>query len=136
MSDIVERVRKQFNRVGFGLVAHEAADEIVRLRAVREAIQKRDAEIERLRRDLEIWRRNGGDDLQRAEVERLRAERDGLRTELEYVVRYFQGGIRPTDLGAWWRRACDALQRSRTERQQPSPTSPNAGQPDQGVNPP
>jgi len=31
------------------------------------------AEIERLQRDLEIWRRNGGDDLMRAEIERLRA---------------------------------------------------------------
>ena len=30
-------------------------------------------EIVRLRRDLEIWRRNGGDILQQAEIDRLRA---------------------------------------------------------------
>ena len=41
------------------------------------AIAERDqlrAENEQLRRLLEIWRRNGGDTLQRAEIERLQEE--------------------------------------------------------------
>jgi len=32
-----------------------------------------EAEIERLRRDLEIWKHNGGNDLMRTEIERLQA---------------------------------------------------------------
>lgn len=36
------------------------------------------AKIEQLTRDLEIWKRNGGDILLRAEVEQLTAERDEL----------------------------------------------------------
>jgi chromosome segregation ATPase len=69
------------------LYLERAEDEIKRLRAEVERLhaeragdQQRlfhyEAEIERLRRDLEIWRRNGGDDLMRAEIERLRAEKN------------------------------------------------------------
>ena len=57
-------------------MTQEAAVEIVRLRReierrVAEMCEMR-TEIERLRKDLAIWRRNGGDDLLRAENQKLR----------------------------------------------------------------
>ena len=48
------------------------------------------AENARLRRDLEIWKRNGGDDLQRAEVERL-------QNDLERRLRQFDAHIQAAD---------------------------------------
>src|SRR5262245_12668037 len=57
MSDIVETVRRH-------------APQLVDM--VRTEIGRLEDEIARLKRDLEIWRRNGGDDLQRAEIARLR----------------------------------------------------------------
>ena len=63
MTDIVERLRQQG---GTNLLGYEAADE-----------------IERLRRDLEIWRRNGGHILREAEIERL----GGLHSALVDLLR-------------------------------------------------
>jgi FtsZ-binding cell division protein ZapB len=45
------------------------------------------AEIEQLRRDLEIWRRNGGDDLMRTEIEQLRKKNQALSEEIDQLWR-------------------------------------------------
>jgi membrane protein involved in colicin uptake len=46
-------------------------------------IERLTAENTSLRRDLEIWRRNGGDDLMRAEVERLRSYAESMNALAE-----------------------------------------------------
>jgi chromosome segregation ATPase len=43
--------------------------------------QELQAESEQLRRDLEIWKRNGGDILQRAEIEQLKIDVEHWKTE-------------------------------------------------------
>ena len=82
MTDIVERLRALSRHEHDDLsIGEEAADVIEHLRIVKteEAelvgeIERLRAENERLRRNLEIWRRNGGDILREAEIEKLRNE--------------------------------------------------------------
>jgi hypothetical protein len=78
---------------------------------LRVELERAQIEIERLKRDLEIWRRNGGDDLMRAEIERLKAlsqnnahswdaivrERDELRAALAFARSVIKSGEPWTD---------------------------------------
>lgn len=79
-------------------------------------------EIERLRRDLAIWERNGGDILLQAEIERLNAERGympelvvALRAEIERLtdaIRRIDGiNDNPADYNPAINAVCDAILR-------------------------
>lgn len=48
----------------------------------------------------DVWFKRAADELDRAAA---------IEKELNWIVNYFNGGIRPLDCREWWLRSCEAL---------------------------